>query len=96
MSKRSETQTTSLVRQNVEDVSKDIEELADDSLLSYIDEFINSNYISSAKIADTVSLSNELNAYYYPTGIEVNVIDLNGLRNGIGGPANLCKRRRAV
>ena len=79
LSKRSEAQTTTLVRQNVEDVSKDIEEMADDSILSYIDEFFSSNYINSAYILDPGALSVELHDYYFSYGIEINVVDRKGI-----------------
>ena len=40
LSKRTERQTRMLVRQNVENVSTDIEEMADEYVLSFIDQFI--------------------------------------------------------
>ena len=79
LSKRSEQQTMALVRQNVEDVSTDIDELADDSILSYIDEFIESGYIYTADIDDPAALSKELNEYYSGEGVEVNVVDSDGI-----------------
>lgn len=79
LSKRSRQQTETLVRQNVEDVSRDIDELADESILSYVDEFIRSEYIVSANIADPDALSKELHDYYSGSGVEVNVIDANGI-----------------
>lgn len=79
LSNRSEQQTMALVRQNVEDVSKDIDELADDSILSYVDEFIASGYIYTADIDDPAALSKELNEYYSGEGVEVNVVDSDGI-----------------
>ena len=79
LSKRSELQTVSLVRQNVEDVSTDIDELADDSILSYIDQFISSKYIDTAKIDDPDALSKELHENYFGQGVEVNVVDDKGI-----------------
>lgn len=79
LSKRSEQQTVSLVRQNVEDVSRDIDELADDSILSYIDEFINSEYINSADLDDPDALTKELHDFYSGYDVEVNVVDSDGI-----------------
>ena len=79
LSRRSEVQTMALVRQNVEDVSNDIDELADDSILSYIDEFIDSGYINTADIDDPAALSKELYEYYSGEGVEVNVVDSDGI-----------------
>ena len=79
LSKRAQKQTMSLVQQNVEDVSNDIDELADDAILSYTDQFIESEYIYTANIEDRDALSKELHEYYTDEGIEVNVIDANGI-----------------
>ena len=79
LSKRSEQQTISLVRQNVEDVSHDIDELADESILSFIDDFMESDYINSADIDDPDALSKELHDFYQGYGIEVNVVDSDGI-----------------
>ena len=79
LSKRSEQQTISLVRQNVEDVSHDIDEMADESILLYIDEFIDSEYIDSADIDDPEALTKELHDYYSGYDVEVNVVDSDGI-----------------
>lgn len=52
LSERAERQTEELVRQNVEDVSTDIDDLADEAILSYIDRFIETEYIYTANIDD--------------------------------------------
>ena len=79
LSKRAERQTMSLVRQNVEDVSKDISEMADESILAYVNEFIEGGYITSARIDDPDALSDSLHDYYSSYGIEINVIDTDGI-----------------
>ena len=79
LSKRAERQTVSLIKQNVEDVSTDIDEMADDALLSYIDQFIESEYIYSAKIDNPDALSKELHDFYTDYGIEVNVVNTDGI-----------------
>ncbi|MBO4212522.1 MAG: SpoIIE family protein phosphatase, partial [Clostridia bacterium] len=77
LSKRSEAQTTTLVRQNVEDVSTDIAELVDAYILSYIDDLMRAGY-NTANIDDPAKLSAYLQKFYhdYP-GIEINIIDAN-------------------
>ncbi len=79
LSKRAERQTMALVRQNVEDVSTDIDELADNAILSFIDEFIEGKYIYSAKIDDPDALSKELHDFYKDHGIEINVVNTDGI-----------------
>lgn len=79
LSERAERQTVSLVKQNVEDVSTDIDELADESILSFVYEFEVSEYIASANIDDPDALSSELNEYYSGYGIEVNVVNSDGI-----------------
>ena len=79
LSKRAEKQTMSLVQQNVEDVSNDIDELADDAILSYTDQFIESEYIYTAEIEDPDALSKELHDYYTDKGIEINVVNKDGI-----------------
>ena len=79
LSKRAEKQTMTLVRQNVEDVSNDIDELVDDAILSYGDQFIESEYIDSANIEDPDALSKELHDNYTDNGIEINVVNSDGI-----------------
>ena len=79
LSKRAERQTVSLIKQNVEDVSTDIDEMADEAILSYINQFIESEYIYSAKIDDPDALSKELHDFYTDYGIEVNVVNTDGI-----------------
>lgn len=79
LSKRAEQQTASLVRQNVEDVSHDIDELADESILSFVDEFLARGFIVSAIIDDPDALSEELHDFYSDQGVEVNVVDADGI-----------------
>ena len=78
LSERAERQTEELVRQNVEDVSTDIDDLADEAILSYIDRFIETEYIYTANIDDPDALSKELNEFYTGYDIEVNVINSDG------------------
>ena len=79
LSGRAENQTMSLVKQTVEDVSHDIDELADESILSFVNEFTQSKYIDSAVIDDPDALSESLHDYYSDHGIEVNVINTDGI-----------------
>ena len=79
LSKRAERQTVSLIEQNVEDVSTDIDEMADEAILSYVDQFIEGEYISSAKIDNPDAFSKELHEYYTDHGIEVNVVNTDGI-----------------
>ncbi len=79
LSRRADRQTMSLVRQNVEDVSKDISEMADESILTYVNEFIEGGYIASAVIDEPDALSAYLHEYYSGYGIEVNVVDTDGI-----------------
>ena len=79
LSKRAERQTVSLIKQNVEDVSTDIDEMADEAILSYINQFIESEYIYSAKIDDPDALSKELHDFYTDYGIEVNIVNTDGI-----------------
>ncbi|MCR4654866.1 MAG: SpoIIE family protein phosphatase [Lachnospiraceae bacterium] len=79
MSGRSRQQTALLVRHNVEDVSTDIDELVDDAFISYINEFIEQDYITSARIDDPDALSKDLHDSYYEYGFEINVVDTRGI-----------------
>ena len=79
LSKRAEKQTKALVQQNVEDVSNDIDELADDAILAYADQFIESKIIYTANIKDPDALSKELHDTYTDKGIEINVVDSDGI-----------------
>ena len=79
LSRRADRQTTALVRQNVEDVSNDISEMADESILSYVNEFITTGYIASAEIENPDALSKELHDFYSDYGVEVNVVDSDGI-----------------
>ena len=79
ISHRTDGNANKLVQWNVEDVSKDISELADETILDYIDSFIRDKYISSADIKDPAALSTELQNFYGGYGIEVNVINRDGI-----------------
>ena len=83
MSKRSDTQSFSLVQQNVEDVSIDIDEMADDYMRKYIDDylddFIQLGFISSADIENPDALTEELVTFYHYSEIEINVINSEGI-----------------
>lgn len=78
LSNRSEASTVALVKQNVEDVSRDISEVEDLCLLDLCDSFIYS-YISSADVEDPEAYSKELHDYYSKDGIEVNVVNQDGI-----------------
>ena len=77
--KRAQNQTMALVQQNVEDVSTDIDEMADEAILAYVEQFIESEYIYTADIGDSEALSKELHEYYADAGVEVNVVDSEGI-----------------
>lgn len=80
LSKRSESQTETLVKQNVEDVSNDIAEIVDKYILSYIDDLMAAGY-NTANITEEQAkkLSAYLQEYYhdYP-GVEINIINSTG------------------
>ena len=78
LSNRSEVSTVALVKQNVEDVSRDVSEVEDLCLLDLCDSFIYS-YISSADVEDPEAYSKELHDYYSKDGIEVNVVNQDGI-----------------
>ncbi|MCR5097425.1 MAG: SpoIIE family protein phosphatase [Lachnospiraceae bacterium] len=79
LSKRTDRQTRDLVRQNVENVSRDIEEMADESILIYVKDLLNSEYITTANIADPDALSRELCEFCNGYGIEINVVNKDGI-----------------
>ena len=83
-SKRAEEQSEALVKQNAEDVSHDIDEVTDASILSFMDQIIAKNFITSAKIENPGELSELMQAYYPGMGIEVNVVDANGIIVALG------------
>lgn len=66
------------VRQAVVDVSNDVDELADLSIRTFIDQF-QSDYIKSARLDDADALTKELHDFYKDLGIEVNVINSDGI-----------------
>ena len=76
---RSQVQTFRVLRRNVEDVSTDIEEIVDNYILDYVDEFIDQGYIDSANIKDLDALNRDLEETFKDSGTEVNVIDANGV-----------------
>ena len=77
--KRAQSQTMALVQQNVEDVSTDIDEMAGEAILAYVEQFIESEYIYTADIDDPETLSKELHESYTDAGVEVNVVDSEGI-----------------
>ncbi|MBR5091559.1 MAG: SpoIIE family protein phosphatase [Ruminiclostridium sp.] len=79
LSGRSEKQTTALVRQNVEDVSNDIDEMADLTLITYVDQFVDGDYIATANIEEPDALSRKLGDYYGGSGVEINIVDSAGI-----------------
>lgn len=76
---RSQVQTLKVLRRNVEDVSTDIEEIVDNYILDYVDEFIDQGYIDSANIEDLDALNRDLEDTFKDSGTEVNVVDANGI-----------------
>ena len=75
---RFEKNAKTLVRQDVEDVSADIDELADRSILNFADWCMDS-YISSANVADPDRYSQELQKSCKENGMEVNVVNSEGI-----------------
>ncbi|MCR5339330.1 MAG: SpoIIE family protein phosphatase [Lachnospiraceae bacterium] len=79
LSKRSENQAAALVRRHVKDVSKDINDIVNESIILTLNGIIEKKHIGSAKLEDPDEISKELQDYYGGSGIEVNVIDANGI-----------------
>ena len=79
LNRRSEEQSMSLLKQNVEDVSIDVGQMADASLMYYIDMWIESGF-STCDIEDRETITKDLIQYgkEEPT-IEINVVDKNGI-----------------
>ncbi len=78
LSRKVENNTRSLLRQNVEDVSRDIREMEDRSLLNFADEFI-SNYLSTADVEDPDTYSKELQEFYEDQAVVVNIVNRDGI-----------------
>ncbi len=75
---RSEKSTQKLVRQNVEDVSTDIDQLANLSILNFTDQLMY-DYLTTANIDDPDAYSKELHDYYSGQGVEINVVNSDGI-----------------
>lgn len=78
LTQRAEENSFELVRHHVEDVSVDIDELADHAIMTFIDQFLYS-YITSANVKDPDGLSKELHDFYDGQGVEVNVVNNDGI-----------------
>ena len=83
---RAEKQGLDMVRQNVEDVSKDIGEMADEAIMSNLREVIDSHFITTANLEDPDALTEQLSSYYNQTGVEINVINSEGVIVASGIP----------
>ncbi len=68
-----------LVEYNVEDVSADINDLAQVAILNTIERLYTSHKITSANIEDPVKMSEELREEYGSREVELNIIDRNGI-----------------
>ncbi len=79
LNRRAKEKSFKMVRQHVEDASSDIDELADESILKYVKDFIGSDYIQSADIEDPEALSEALHDHYEKKGIEINVVNSDGI-----------------
>ncbi len=79
LSKRAENQTYELVQQNVEDVSTDIDELADLAFYSFLDQLFMRGLNSVSTIDDPDELSAMLQEYYPSEGTEVNIVNADGI-----------------
>ena len=74
---RAKAQAESLVQQNVEDVSNDIDELADESLMTYIEEIM-ADY-PTANIDDPEAVSKALQESFFGHEVEVNIVNSKGI-----------------
>ena len=79
LSKRAENQTYELVQQNVEDVSTDIDEMADLTLYSFLNQFFSRGITSISAIGDPDKYSAELQEVYPTEGTEVNFVNADGI-----------------
>ncbi|MBO4497261.1 MAG: SpoIIE family protein phosphatase [Lachnospiraceae bacterium] len=78
LSDRSEENTKNLVRSNVEDVSKDINEMIDLIVLDALDEWV-PDAVPSADLEDPEDYSNWLHENYYGYGAEINIVNDKGI-----------------
>ena len=78
LSDRSEENTKNLVRSNVEDVSKDINEMIDLIVLDALDEWV-PDAVPSANLEDPEDYSNWLHENYYGYGAEINIVNDKGI-----------------
>ena len=78
LTKRSEKHYMTLVRQHVEDISNDIKEITDDELIATAEDLI-AHAIPSANPADPEKLLRTLKTFYNNYGVEINVVDKNGM-----------------
>ena len=78
LTKRSEKHYMTLVRQHVEDISNDIKEITDDELIATAEDLI-AHAIPSANPADPEKLLRTLKSFYNNYGVEINVVDKNGI-----------------
>ncbi len=67
-----------LVRQHVEDVSNDIDELADAGMLTFLGQFMD-GYLDEDDKDDLEDFSRRLHEYYKDKGIEVNIVNSDGI-----------------
>ncbi|MBP5165047.1 MAG: SpoIIE family protein phosphatase [Lachnospiraceae bacterium] len=74
---RAEAQAELLVKQNVEDVSNDIDELADESLMTFIEEIM-ADY-PTANIDDPEAVSKALQEAFSGHEVEVNIVNSKGI-----------------
>ena len=74
---RAKAQAESLVQQNVEDVSNDIDELADESLMTYIEEIMADYH--TANIDDPEAVSKALQETFSGHEVEVNIVNSKGI-----------------
>ena len=76
---KSKQRAIDMIKNSVEDVGKDMELMADDAILQFVDQFIQGNYITSANIKDPAALSKELQEFYGKNAGEVNVVNNKGI-----------------
>ena len=90
LSQRVEQNTRELVRESVEDVSRDISEMEDRNLLYFADQLM-SSYIPSANVDDPESYTEELKEFYSDEeeGVAVNIINSEGIVVISSDPENI-------
>ncbi len=78
LSRQVEQNTRNLVRETVEDVSRDIREMEDRNLLYFADQLME-EYILSANVEDPDSYTKELKDFYKDDDVAINIVNSDGI-----------------